>query len=109
MIFVIATIELESGRRDDFLAEFHRIVPDVLAEQGCIEYGPNIDLETSIAAQPPVRENVVIVVEKWECIDDLEAHLIAPHMLEYRQRVKDMVKEVSIQVLEPSSPDNDEA
>lgn len=102
MIHVIATIQILPGRRTDFLKEFHQVVPLVLQEAGCIEYGPTIDLATEISAQGDLRENVVVIVEKWESLDALEVHLIAPHMLEYRKRVKDMVASSSIQVLEPA-------
>jgi quinol monooxygenase YgiN len=34
MIHVIATIEIAAGRRDDFLAAFNEIVPEVRAEKG---------------------------------------------------------------------------
>jgi quinol monooxygenase YgiN len=102
MIFVIATIEIEADRRENFLTEFHRIVPAVQQEDGCLEYGPTIDLETNIGAQPDVRNNTVVVVEKWESIEHLERHLIAPHMLEYRKRVQDIVKGATIQVLQPA-------
>lgn len=102
MICVIATIEVAQGRRGDFLAEFHRIVPAVRGEEGCIEYGPMVDVPTSIAAQPPVRESAVVVLEKWESIEALERHLVAPHMVEYRKRVKELVVAVSLQVLEPA-------
>ncbi|MBI1830559.1 MAG: antibiotic biosynthesis monooxygenase, partial [Planctomycetes bacterium] len=44
MIHVIATITVKPGKRDAFLAEFHRIVPAVHAEAGCIEYGPSVDV-----------------------------------------------------------------
>ena len=101
MIIVVATIEVEDGRRDEFLAEFRRLLPAVREEQGCLEYGPTVDLPTSIAAQPDPRANVVTVVEKWASVDDLEAHLIAPHMLQYRQRVKSLVKQTTIHVLKP--------
>ena len=43
------------------------------------------------------------VVEKWESLDALNAHLVAPHMLSYREKVKVLVKGVSIQVLEPAT------
>lgn len=100
MICVIATIELAEGCREDFLAAFGEVVPRVLEESGCLEYGPMIDLTTSIPSQPPVRDNVVTVVEKWESPEALEAHLMAPHMLEYRKAVKDMVIGTSLQVLQ---------
>lgn len=102
MVHVLATVELQPGKREAFLAEFHRIVPLVRAEAGCIEYGPTVDLRTGIAVQVPVRDNVVTVVEKWESLDALRAHMAAPHMVEYRGRVKDLVVKVELQILEPA-------
>ena len=102
MIHVIATIETAPGRRDDFLAAFAELVPDVRAEAGCLEYGPAVDLATSIADQPAARENVVTVIEKWEGVEALRRHLEAAHMARYRRAVKDMVLGVSIRVLEPA-------
>ena len=100
MIHVIATVELAEGKRDAFLAEFRKVVPLVRAENGCVEYGPTIDVATGIPAQGPLRDNVVTVVEKWEGLDALRAHLQAPHMTEYRARVKDLVVRVQLQVLQ---------
>ena len=102
MIFVIATIQLSPGKRADFLKEFHAVVPKVRAEKGCIEYGPTVDVATLIPSQPPVRDDVVTVVEKWSSLEALQDHLMAPHMLEYRGKVKDFVAGVSLQVLEPA-------
>ena len=107
MIHVVATIQLADGQRDQFLEHFHQLVPLVHQEQGCIEYGPTVDLETDIGAQDPVREQVVTVMEKWESLAALQAHLVAPHMLEYRARVKELVQETKIQVLTPVTPVND--
>lgn len=102
MIHVIATIETAAGRRDDFLAAFGELVPDVRAEQGCLEYGPVIDLATSIADLPVPRENIVTVIEKWESVEALQKHLDAPHMARFRRTAKDMVLGISIRVLEPA-------
>lgn len=101
MIHVVATIQLAEGQRDSFLEHFHQLVPLVHQEQGCIEYGPTVDLETGLDAQGPLREDVVTVMEKWESLESLQAHLVAPHMLEYRVRVKELVQETAIQVLAP--------
>lgn len=101
MIHVIATIELVEGRREAFLQEFQRIVPRVRAEAGCLEYGPALDLPADLPRQLPPREQVVTVVEKWASLEALRAHLQAPHMTEYRARVKDLVRDVQIQVLRP--------
>jgi quinol monooxygenase YgiN len=102
MIHVIATIELHEGRRDAFLAEFHELVPHVLAEEGCIEYGPTLDLETDIAAQIPVRADVVTVVEKWASLEHLRRHLDAPHMHDYRPRVREFIVRATLVILEPA-------
>jgi len=102
MIHVIATIQLAPGRRADFLKECHAIVPLVRAEKGCVEYGPTVDFQTMIPAQIPLRPDVVTVIEKWASIAALEAHLIAPHMITYRAKVKDFVTGVQLQVIEPA-------
>ena len=101
MIHVIATIELNPGTRAAFLTEFRQIVAPVRAEAGCIEYSPTIDTETGIAAQGPSRPDVVTVVERWESLKHLQAHLAAPHMVDYRPRVKEFVKSVTLQILKP--------
>ncbi len=98
MVHVIAVVEIAPGQRDAFLIEFHKVVPFVRVEEGCIEYGPTIDVETGFAA--PVRDNVVTIIEKWEDIHALKAHLVAPHMLEYRKRVKGLVERMTVHVLQ---------
>lgn len=101
MIVVLASIELNNGKRAEFLAEFRKLVPLVLAEKGCLEYFPSVDHATHLPVQGPLRDDVVVVVEKWESVAALETHLIAPHMMAYRPKVKDFVKKVSLQILEP--------
>jgi quinol monooxygenase YgiN len=100
MIHVLATIEIVEGKREVFLEEFRRIIKDVRDEDGCIEYGPAIDLATDFA-EPP-KNNLVTVIEKWASVPALQAHLKAPHMARYRERVKDMVLGIKIQVLKPA-------
>ena len=41
------------------------------------------------------------IVERWESLESLERHLIAPHMVAYRTRVKELVRGVSLQILQP--------
>ena len=102
MIYVIATIEVAAGQREKFLDEFRQLVPLVQAEAGCLEYGPTVDLETNLTAPPAVRANVVTIVEKWENLDTLERHLIAPHMVRYRGHVKELVVSTSLRILQPA-------
>ena len=102
MIVVLATIELQPGQRSNFLAEFRQIIPKVRAETGCLEYFPAIDTVSGLPVQGPSREDVVVVVEKWESVPALETHLVAPHMMEYRPKVKAFVKKVTLQILSPA-------
>ena len=102
MIHVIATVELAPGTRDKFLAEFRKLIPDVRAETGCIEYGPAIDAETDIAIQFKLGADRVVVIEKWETVAALKAHGVAPHMQAYRARVKDYVRGMELRVLAPA-------
>jgi quinol monooxygenase YgiN len=102
MIHVIATIEIAAGKRADFLREFHALVPQVLAEDGCLDYGPTVDVASGIPVQNALRENSVTVVERWRDLDALRAHLAAPHMQTYRTKVKDLVLGMQLQVLAPA-------
>ena len=104
MVHVIATIEVVAGKRAAFLAEFHRIVPLVRAEAGCLEYGPTIDLPAGLPIQVGPRDDTVVIVEKWESLDALRAHMAAPHMQTYRVTVKDLVSRVQLQILPRPRP-----
>ena len=100
MIYVIATVEVKPGKREEVLKRVRQLVPKVQAEKGCLEYGPAIDAPTAIKAQILLGENFLVMVEKWEGLKELEAHLTAPHMLAYRQDVKDLVAGVKLQILQ---------
>lgn len=102
MIHVIATVDLAPGTREKFLTEFRKLIPDVRAEAGCIEYGPAVDAETDIPIQFRVGADKVVVIEKWENVAALKAHGVAPHMQAYRTRVKDYVRGMELRVLAPA-------
>lgn len=101
VIHVIATIQLNAGTRGAFLEEFHKLVPLVRAEDGCIEYGPTVDEPTALKVQELAGEDAVVVVEKWDSVAALEAHTKAPHMNDYRERVANLVRSVQLLILKP--------
>ena len=98
MIHVLASIHIRSGKRERFVELFKANVPNVLAEQGCVEYTPAVDLDALLPPQI-LDENTVTIIEKWECLKALMAHLKAPHMLAYREEVKDLVEETELKIL----------
>ena len=101
MIYVIATIDCNAGCREAFLEIFRKNIPPVKAEKGCLLYEPTIDIESGLSLQGSLRENGVTIVESWESVEALHDHLKAPHMLSYREAVKDLVGQVRLQVLTP--------
>jgi quinol monooxygenase YgiN len=98
MINVIASLHIKQGRVAEFLEIFKANVPNVLQEKGCIEYVPTTDLATGLAVQD-TDANVVTIVEKWNSVEDLRAHLGAPHMAAYSEKVKGMLEKRSIKIL----------
>jgi quinol monooxygenase YgiN len=84
------------------IEEFRRIEQTVREEDGCIEYGTAVDAQTEIDVQIAERPNTLTVVEKWKSLGALKAHLAAPHMVEFRERVKDVVTGISLQILDPA-------
>lgn len=101
MIHVLAFITTKPGQRDTVLTHFQANVPNVLAEQGCIEYQATTDTATSLAAQTPAGPDTFVVVEKWESVEALDAHLKAPHMAAYAEKTRDLVAHRVIHVLSP--------
>ena len=99
MINVLASISVKEGKRADFIAAFKDNLPAVKAEEGCIEYFPAVDIDADLPPQQ-LDENEVTVIEKWASLEALRAHLSAPHMLAYKEKVKDIVEGVSLKVLQ---------
>jgi len=102
MIYVIATIDLKEGCREAYLEIFRKNIPKVRAEKGCLSYEPTVDTESGLSVQVEMRDHVVTIVESWESVEALHDHFKVPHMLTYREAVKDLVNRVSIQVLKPA-------
>ncbi len=101
MIHVIAQIDLVSGSRKTFLAEFNQVVPLVRAEAGCIEYSAAVDATSDLERQHR-DPNRVMIIEKWETLHHLQEHLTAPHMLAYRERVGAMIQNAQLNILDPA-------
>jgi quinol monooxygenase YgiN len=102
MIHVVAVITAKPGMRDSILAAFRANVPNVLAEQGCIEYGAAVDAKNALPVQTPYGPDTFVVIEKWESMDALKAHAAAPHMAAYGAKTKEMIASRVIHILSPA-------
>jgi quinol monooxygenase YgiN len=98
MINVIASIQIKEGKLSEFIKIFKSNIPKVLEEKGCIEYMPTVDMPTGLPPQE-LNYNIVTIIEKWDSLDDLQAHLSSPHMLEYRKKTKNFLEKMSVKVL----------
>ncbi len=99
MINVIASIRVKPENLVEFLEIFKSNVPSVMGEIGCVEYFPAVDIDAGLPPQN-LEKDVVTIIEKWANLEALRDHLKSPHMLAYREKVKNMVEDVSIKVLE---------
>ena len=101
MIHVVAVITAKPGQRATVLDMFGANRPKVLAEAGCIEYDAAIDTEGMGPIQTPFGPDTFVVIEKWESVDHLKAHAVAPHMKEYGAKTKELLAGRVIHVLSP--------
>lgn len=102
MIHVLAVITAKPGLRDEVLELFRANVPAVLAEDGCIEYGAAVDLDSALSIQTRYGTDTFVVVEKWASPQALAAHAAAPHMAAYGAKTKEMVTSRAIHILSPA-------
>jgi quinol monooxygenase YgiN len=99
-VHVLAIITAKPGKRAELLELFQANVPNVHAEDGCIEYVATVDADDAPASQTRIGDYTFVVVEKWATMDALKAHGAAPHMMAYAARSKDLIASRVIRVLE---------
>lgn len=97
MIHVIAIIKAKPGKRDDIIARVQENIPAVIAEEGCLEYRPVIDLSSEAATG--FGADTLVIVEKWRDDICLKNHAASPHMKSYAEKVKDYILERDIRLL----------
>ncbi len=101
MIFILASIEIKDQYKEEFIRIFKENVPRVLAEEGCLGYVPTIDFETPLPTQTK-NSNMVTIVEQWRDYECLQKHSGSDHMNAYRVKVKDMIANMTLKVLQPA-------
>jgi len=101
MLIVIADIQIRSGapHRENVLNAFRKITPIVLQEDGCYGYELLVDHESNMNYQTKLPDSITML-EHWESIEHLNAHLQTSHMQAYKQHVKDDVLDVKIRIMQ---------
>ncbi|MFU0888337.1 putative quinol monooxygenase [Kluyvera sichuanensis] len=101
MLTIIAEIRTRPGQhhRQAVLDQFTKIIPTVLKEDGCHGYAPMVDHAANVSFQTTAPDSIVMV-EVWESVAHLEAHLQTPHMKAWSEAVKTDVLDTTIRILE---------
>lgn len=101
MLTIIAEIRTHAGteHRQAVLAAFQKIIPTVLAEDGCHGYEPLVDHLPAIAMQAQDAE-LIIMLEKWQSTAHLQAHMQSAHMQQHFAATKAHIADVKIRILQ---------
>jgi quinol monooxygenase YgiN len=99
MIRLVVFVTAKPGKREELLAALRANLPAVRAEQGCIEYGPFVDVENYGAPQTPIGADSLVILETWESPAALKAHMAAPHMAAYAAKTRDLVASRALHIL----------
>jgi quinol monooxygenase YgiN len=101
MLTIVAEIRAYPNglHKDKIIQAFKKITPTVLQEQGCHGYQLLVDAGVDVSYQSK-DSDLIVMLEKWESIEHLNAHLQTEHMQAYQLEVKEHVADVKIRILE---------
>jgi quinol monooxygenase YgiN len=100
MIHVLAMITAKPGMRERILEAYRGNVDNVRAEAGCLAYEAVIDVPGMPSIFAQFGADTFVVVERWESVEALRAHAVAPHMKAYAAEVEPFTASRAIHVLQ---------
>ena len=100
-VFVLCRFDLKpDADRKAYVGRTLDIVPTVRDEKGCRAYTLLEDAKTDWDAPQRFGERTLWMLERWDSIDALRAHLQTPHMREFGPTVRDMREKGTFHVLQ---------
>lgn len=101
-VYVLCRFDLKDDTDiNDYVTKTLSVVPLVRAENGCRFYTLLKDVKSDWDKPMRFGERTYWMVEKWDSIEALKAHIDAPHMKAFGPTVRDMRKNATFHVLEP--------
>ena len=98
MIYVIAAVTTKEGKLQDWLKIFKKVQPLVHKEDGCYSY--TVHTPASCFGEP-ADPNRAVILEKWESLEHLAAHIKTDHMVAFFAEVKDLLNGTTdVQILD---------
>ncbi|QWC85150.1 antibiotic biosynthesis monooxygenase [Nocardioidaceae bacterium] len=89
LLTVVAYMNAAPGKADELREGLKGLIDTTLAEEGCINY----DLHESIE-----KPGWFTFYENWESEAHLDAHLAAPHLVEFASRIPELLDEDGLSV-----------
>lgn len=100
-VYVLCRFDLkEDADISDYVAKTLAVVPTVRAENGCRMYTLLKDAETDWDRPQRFGERTLWMIEKWDSIEALKAHIAAPHMKAFGPTVRGMRRSGTFHVLQ---------
>jgi len=100
MLHVIVTMRIKEGQMPAFLDACAALRPLVLQEPGCRAYDYTRDTGSPFGSEPPIEPDRITLLERWESLEALKAHMSAPHMQAAGAKMKDMRASVEVRLTE---------
>jgi quinol monooxygenase YgiN len=97
MIQIVAILTATPGQRDALLTRFKAVVPAVQAEDGCLEYQPFVDLDSS---PEKYGADSFVVIEKWRDQAAIDAHGKGAALLSFIADVKGILAKIHVHLLQ---------
>ena len=99
MLHVIVTMRIKEGRMGEYLEACRELRPQVLREAGCHAYDYTRDSASPLGAQPLLEDRITLL-ERWESLEALKAHLETPHMKAAGAKMTDMRASIELRFTE---------
>lgn len=100
MVHVVVTMRIKEGRMEAFLAACAALRPQVLQEPGCLSYDYTRDSPSPRDPQQPLEADRITLIERWESMEALKAHLETPHMRLAGAQMKEMRASAELRFME---------
>ena len=101
-VYVLCRFDLKpDADAADYAAKTLAVVPAVRREDGCRMYTLLKDASTDWDRPMRFGDRTMWMLEKWDSVDALKAHLSAPHMKAFGPTVAPMRASSTFHVLEP--------
>jgi quinol monooxygenase YgiN len=82
LLTVIAYMRAADGRADELREALLALIAPTAAERGYVNYDPH---------ESVTEPGVFFFYENWDSADDLDAHLAAPHLVEFAARIPELL------------------